>query len=124
MANKLVNLVLAGSLSLNAQVDKDYKILEYTLIGLNALDYISTLDVLKHGGVEANPIVKHFINNPYKAIGFKIGLVGGSLAGFRWLYKDDAKLAKKYLKLTNLMYGVIVANNINVSINLRRRQNR
>ncbi len=125
MKKSLVALVLAGSLNIaNAQVDKNYKNMEYTLIGLNALDYISTLDVLNHGGGEKNPNVKGFINNPYKAIGFKVGLVGGSLAGLRWVYKDDPKLAKRYLKLANVMYGVIVSNNLKVSINLRRRQNR
>jgi len=130
MKNKLVNLALSGSLVLSPLVaqenkpDNFYKGLEIAHVGLSMADYFSTMEFIKNGGREMNPLANKFLDTSLKFGLFKTGMTAFALYSGREMYKENPKKAKRQMIFANLLYGLVINNNINISINLKRRQNR
>lgn len=97
-----------------------YTSLKVTYITLNASDYFLTLHALNNGGVELNPIVKPFADNP-----ILLGVYKATFTGFMLFYCDkmfdlvDPWWAKGSLIFANTIYGLVVYHNISVSLTLK-----
>lgn len=88
------------------------KPLEVSYIALNAIDLGLTYYILNNGGMELNPIVKD-MGFAQMAI-YKTAMTGGFIYLSRWI--DN----KWVLIGANVFYGIVVGNNLGVTIRLWR----
>jgi len=95
-----------------------YTALELNYVFLNAADLLITFEGLKRGAREANPVARLFIHNKPLALAVKGGVTAGVLFGLAYVKKHDAKAAYISLGLLNVIYGVVVANNVSVQLRL------
>jgi len=115
---KLIIILLILPIIAQAQnrPDLTYKVLEVTYIGLNTADYIITLNGLKKGGKELNPIAHKM--SPVGMAGLKLTSTASVLLLSRVIYKRNPKAAKITMFAMNIATGLVVSNNIKVVINL------
>ena len=59
---------------------------------LQGYDAYSTLTTLKHGGVEANPLMRGITKSPAAFIGLKAGVTAMSIMAAERMWKDDNRL--------------------------------
>lgn len=111
-------LLSVTSYSQDGKPDKFYKAMEVTYVGLNAIDLTTTYIGLNNGAVEANPLYRN--SNPYLMLGTKMVFTSGFLVLNRLLYKENPKAAKVTIIVASVLTTAVVANNINVVINLNR----
>jgi len=97
-----------------------YKSLAVNYVALNTLDLITTFYSLDRGAKEANPIAKAFIKNRPLAILIKGGVTGGVLFVMAQVKKENKKAAQITLGVLNIMYGLVLRNNIGVILQLKK----
>lgn len=97
-----------------------YTALQINYVLLNAVDLGTTFYSLDRGAKEANPFARTFIKNRPLAIVMKAGITGGVLWGLAHIKKEDPAAAYLTLGLLNVVYGLVVKNNIGVSLQLGR----
>ena len=95
-----------------------YRSLAVNYVALNALDLITTFYSLERGAQEANPIARTFIKNRPLAVLIKGGATSGVLYALGRVRKENKKAAQITLGLLNIMYGLVLHNNIGVIIQL------
>ena len=93
----------------------------YGMAGLlQGYDAYSTLTVLKHGGVEANPIMKGLTKSPAAFIGLKAGVTMMSIMAAERLWRNHNRVgAIATMIATNGLMSVVAANNANVLSRVR-----
>ena len=104
----------------NQSSDWLYKSLAINYVVLNALDLATTFYSLDRGAQEANPIARTFIKNRPLAVLIKGGVTGGVLFALGKVKKENRKAAQITLGLLNIIYGVVLQNNIGVILDLNR----
>lgn len=97
-----------------------YKSLAVNYVALNTLDLITTFYSLDRGAKEANPIARAFIKNRPLAILIKGGVTGGVLFALAQAKKENKKAAQITLGILNIMYGLVLRNNIGVILELKK----
>jgi hypothetical protein len=98
--------------------DTAYRIMEATYIGLNVADYALTINGLKKGAKELNPVAKKL--DPYAMAGLKLGSMAGVVVLGRIAYKENPKAAKITMVGMNIITGLVLTNNISVTISLNK----
>ncbi|MFQ5637142.1 MAG: DUF5658 family protein [bacterium] len=86
---------------------------------LNSLDLITTFASLGKGAKEINPVTRLFVRNKPAAVLFKAGVTGGILWALTKTKKHDKRAAYITLGFLNVLYGVVVANNIGVYLQIK-----
>jgi len=97
-----------------------YKSLAVNYVALNTLDLITTFYSLDRGAQEANPIAKTFIKNRPLAVLIKGGATAWVLFALTKVKKDNKKAAQITLGVLNIMYGLVLRNNIGVILQLNK----
>jgi len=95
-----------------------YHSLEVSYIALNTADVMLTYKGIQKGARELNPFIRDIIENRPLFISIKATFTIGALALIRQLRKHDRKTAMVYLIGANLVYSLVVANNISVVMKL------
>ena len=87
---------------------------------LQGYDAYSTLTVLKHGGVEANPVMKGITSNPMMFIGLKAGVTAISIVAAERMWKNHNRLgAIATMVVSNGLMATVAANNAKVLSRVR-----
>jgi hypothetical protein len=87
---------------------------------LQGYDAYSTLTVLKHGGVEANPVMKGITKNPMAFIGLKAGVTAMSIMAAERMWKNNNRVgAIVTMVVTNGLMTAVAANNAKVLSRVR-----
>ena len=82
---------------------------------LQGYDAYSTLRVLKHGGVEANPVMQGVTKNPMAFIGLKAGVTAMSIVAAERMWKNHNRVgAIVTMVVTNGLMSAVAANNAKV----------
>ena len=82
---------------------------------LQGYDAYSTLTVLKHGGREANPLMKGVTNHPAAFIGLKAGVTVLSIMAAERMWKDHNRMgAILTMVVSNSMMAMVAAHNASV----------
>jgi hypothetical protein len=76
---------------------------------LQSYDAYSTLTALKHGGTEANPLMKGITGNPVAFIGLKAGVTTMSIMAAERMWKDNNRLAAVMTMVASNSFMAIVA---------------
>lgn len=88
---------------------------------LQAYDAYSTLTVLKHGGVEANPIMKGATKNPAALLGIKAGVTTLSIMAAERMWKNHNRVgAIVTMVVSNGLMAMVAANNASVLKQVRQ----
>ena len=81
----------------------------------------STLTVLKHGGVEANPVMRGVTTHPAAFIGLKAGVTAMSIMAAERMWKNNNRLgAVLTMVAMNSMMALVAAHNAHVLATDRR----
>ena len=87
---------------------------------LQGYDAYSTLTVLKHGGVEANPVMKAVTKNPAAFIGLKAGMSVMSIMAAERMWKNHNRVgAIATMIISNGLMTAVAANNAKVLSRVR-----
>jgi hypothetical protein len=87
---------------------------------LQGYDAYSTLSVLKHGGVEANPMMKGVTKSPVAFIGLKAGITAMSIMAAERMWKNNNRLgAVLTMVAANGVMGYVAAHNAKVLAQVR-----
>jgi uncharacterized protein DUF5658 len=79
---------------------------------LQGYDAYSTLTALKHGGTEANPLMKGVTKSPVAFIGLKAGVTMMSIMAAERMWKDDNRLgAVLTMVASNSFMAMVAAHN-------------
>lgn len=82
---------------------------------LQGYDAYSTLTVLKHGGVEANPLMKGLTKSPAAFIGLKAGMATLSIMSAERMWKRGNRIgAVATMVASNVFMAYVAANNAHV----------
>lgn len=82
---------------------------------LQGYDAYSTLTVLKHGGVEANPVMKGLTKSPAAFIGLKAGVTMMSIMAAERMWKSRNRVgAIATMIISNGLMTAVAANNARV----------
>jgi Domain of unknown function (DUF5658) len=82
---------------------------------LQGYDAYSTLKVLQHGGVEANPLMKSVTKNPAALIGLKAGVTALSIVAAERMWKSHNRVgAVVTMVVSNSLMAMVAANNARV----------
>jgi len=82
---------------------------------LQGYDAYSTLTVLKHGGVEANPVMRGVTTHPAAFIGLKAGVTAMSIMAAERMWKNNNRLgAVLTMAAMNSMMALVAAHNAHV----------
>ena len=82
---------------------------------LQGYDAYSTLTVLKHGGVEANPVMKGVTQYPAAFIGLKAGVTAMSIMAAERMWKNNNRLgAVLTMAAMNSMMALVAVHNAHV----------
>lgn len=115
MNKDLASILLAGAISIASPVYGGMKAKSITFGILNTIDYVTTIECIKRGGIEGelNPLVKQIgIEN---LANLKILTTGTILYLANTAPPEDKKLAEDLMDYANILYGLICLNNISVS---------
>ncbi|MFQ5675697.1 MAG: DUF5658 family protein [bacterium] len=96
-----------------------YKTLAINYVALNALDLLTTFYSLDRGAQEGNPIARTFVRNRPLAILITGGVTGGVLVVMGQLKNQNKRAAYVTLGILNVVYGLVLRNNIGVVLNLK-----
>jgi hypothetical protein len=87
---------------------------------LQGYDAYSTLTVLKHGGIEANPMMKTLTKSPAAVIGLKAGMTVISIMAAERLWKGHNRVgAIVTMAVSNSVMAMVAANNAKVLNQMR-----
>jgi hypothetical protein len=87
---------------------------------LQGFDAYSTLSVLKHGGMEANPVMKGITKSPIAFIGLKAGVTAMSIVAAERMWKNNNRVgAIVTMVVTNGLMSAVAANNAKVLSRVR-----
>ncbi len=87
---------------------------------LQGYDAYSTMTVLKHGGVEANPMMKSITKNPAAFIGLKAGMTALSVVAAEKMWKNHNRVgAIATMIVSNSLMTFVAANNAKVLSRVR-----
>lgn len=114
------HLARSSKTSASNQSSWFYTGLEANYVLLNTADVITTFYGLAHGAQEANPIANSFIQNRPVTLALKTTLTIGTLWGLRQVRKESRVVATVTLGALNVLYGLVVANNIRVVVGLSK----
>jgi uncharacterized protein DUF5658 len=103
-------------ISTEVKAQDNYRALEITYAGLNAIDLGTTIYGLKNGAYERNPMLSN--TSPFVMSGIKVVSVCGVLWLNRIVYMHNPRAAKIVLIAMNILYSGVVANNIGIIIKL------
>jgi hypothetical protein len=82
---------------------------------LQGYDAYSTLTVLKHGGVEANPVMKGITKYPAVFIGLKAGMAAMSIRAAERMWKSNNRIgAVVTMVASNSLMAFVATNNARV----------
>jgi hypothetical protein len=82
---------------------------------LQGFDAYSTLTVIKHGGVEANPLMKGITNHPAAFIGLKAGVTVLSIVAAERMWKERNRMgAVLTMVVSNSVMAMVAAHNASV----------
>ena len=82
---------------------------------LQGYDAYSTLTVLKHGGTEANPLMKGITKSPVAFIGLKAGMTAMSIMAAEKMWKDHNRIgAVVTMVASNSVMAMVAAHNSRV----------
>lgn len=95
-----------------------YRGLEINYALLNAADLATTIYGLRRGAKETNPFARPFVRSTPGVILVKGGLTFGVLWALRRTREKNKGLAFATLGVLNVIYGVVVRNNIGVVVKL------
>ena len=91
-----------------------------TSAALQGYDAYSTLTALKHGGREANPLMKGIVKSPAAFVAMKAGVTMASIMASERLWKNHHRLGAIGLMVaSNLMMGVVAKHNSQVLSTLK-----
>jgi len=86
-----------------------------TSAALQGYDAYSTMNALKHGGVEANPVMKSVVKSPVAFVALKAGVTTASIMAAEQLWKNNHRIGAIGLMVaSNVMMGMVAANNARV----------
>jgi hypothetical protein len=87
---------------------------------LQGYDAYSTITVLKHGGVEANPMMKGITKSPVAFIGLKSGIAAMSILAAERMWKNNNRVgAVLTMVASNGMMAYVAAHNARVLAQVR-----
>ncbi len=87
---------------------------------LQGYDAYSTLKVLEHGGVEANPVMKGITRSPAAFIGLKVGVTAMSIVAAEKMWKNHNRVgAIATMIISNGLMAAVAANNAKVLARVR-----
>src|SRR5216684_3890943 len=82
---------------------------------LQGYDAYSTLNAIKHGATEANPLMKGVTRSPIALIGLKAGVTAMSIMAAERMWKNDNRLgAVLTMVASNSMMAMVAAHNASV----------
>lgn len=92
------------------------------LIGLNVADYFSTIEALKHPGLEeTNPLMKPFVNSPAAFAAIKAGTTALSYLSMKSVFKKNKTVAWIMTTASNVVLSYVVVNNMRLVRQARAR---
>ena len=87
---------------------------------LQGYDAYSTLAVLKHGGVEANPLMKNVTKSPIAFVALKATVAATSIMAAEKMWKNGNRIgAIGVMVASNVAMGFVAANNARVLASVR-----
>ncbi len=87
---------------------------------LQGYDAYSTLTALKHGGVEANPLMKNITKSPIAFVALKASVAATSIMAAEKMWKNGNRLgAIGVMVASNVAMGFVAANNARVLARVR-----
>jgi len=95
-----------------------YNTLAINYVTLNAIDLVTTFHGLGNGAREVNPIARTFVKNKPLAVAVKAGATVTVLYALSKAKKHNRKVAYIALGTLNVIYGLVVTNNVRVTMNL------
>lgn len=88
--------------------------------GLQGYDAYSTLNALKNGGVEANPLMKNVVSHPAAFVALKATVAVTSIMAAERMWKNGNRLgAVGVMVASNVAMGLVAANNARVLSSLK-----
>ena len=91
-----------------------------TSAALQGYDTFSTLNALKSGAREANPLMKSVVKSPTAFVAMKAGVAAGSILAAEQLWKNHHRIgAIGMMVASNLMMGIVAAHNSHVLSQLK-----
>lgn len=88
---------------------------------LQGYDAYSTLAVLKHGGVEVNPVMKGITRHPAAFVGLKAGVTMMSIMAAERMWKNHNRVgAVLTMVASNSLMAMVAANNARVLSQVRK----
>ena len=91
-----------------------------TSAALQGYDTFSTLNALKSGAREANPLMKSVVKSPTAFVAMKAGVAAGSILAAEQLWKNRHRIgAIGMMVASNVMMGIVAAHNSRVLSQLK-----
>ena len=91
-----------------------------TSAALQGYDTFSTLNALKSGAREANPLMKSVVKSPTAFVAMKAGVTAGSIMAAEQLWKNHHRMgAIGMMVASNVMMGIVAAHNSRVLSQLK-----
>jgi hypothetical protein len=91
-----------------------------TSAALQGYDAFSTLNALKNGAQEANPLMKGVVQNPAAFVAMKAGVTTASIMAAEQLWKSNHRMgAIGMMVASNVMMGMVAAHNSRVLSQLK-----
>jgi len=91
-----------------------------TSAALQGYDTFSTLNALKSGAREANPLMKSVVKSPTAFVAMKAGVAAGSILAAEQLWKNHHRIgAVGMMVASNVMMGIVAAHNSHVLSQLK-----
>jgi hypothetical protein len=91
-----------------------------TSAALQGYDTFSTLNALKSGAREANPLMKSVVKSPAAFVAMKAGVAAGSILAAEQLWKNHHRMgAIGMMVASNVMMGIVAAHNSHVLSQLK-----
>lgn len=91
-----------------------------TSAALQGYDTFSTLNALKSGAREANPLMKNVVKSPTAFVAMKAGVTAGSIMAAEQLWKNHHRMgAIGMMVASNVMMGLVAAHNSHVLSQLK-----
>ncbi|MGH9384238.1 MAG: DUF5658 family protein [Vicinamibacterales bacterium] len=93
--------------------------LSVTSAALQGLDAYTTLTAIKHGAVEANPLMRGAVRNPAVLIAVKSSMTAATIYAAQRLWPRNKVAAVALLAVSNGVMATVVAHNMSVIRQLR-----
>ncbi len=111
-------ILSARSCQAQTKIQPTYIALEGLYITLQAADTYTTYRGLQQGAREVNPAANYLYKNDLLIPG-KIVMTSVTLLACRRIYRDNPRMAYVYMIGANLIYSVVLYNNVQVTMRLK-----